>query len=484
MNLTRKFILALGLTMLGVLSLGAAIRIRRDLARFETQRRASNGLLGRAVAGAAARTWSKVGLEQAFDLVKDANERESQVNLRWIWLDAPEGDPFAREVGLRGLRSIPPGQTMDVRARTPAGDFVYSYVPIPGSRKAALEVKQSLAEERAHVREVLLHAVVLTLALAVMCGLLVAALCYLLIGKPMRLLVEKARRVGRGDLSGELHLPQHDEVSELAEEMNSMCARLGDAQRRAARESEARLQALEQLRHADRLTIVGRLAAGLAHELGTPLNVVSARAEIIQDSCENDLPLIHTSARVVLDQTARMADILRQLLDFARRRPAQKAPTEVQGLTQKAVALLDGLARKRGVSLGFDARSAPRVHADSGQMQQALANLIVNAIDAMPRGGPVTISVGRERVRAPADAGGAETDCARIDVVDRGEGIGADALPHIFEPFFTTKRVGEGTGLGLSVAYGIVREHQGWIDVDSAPGKGSRFSIFIPAETV
>jgi signal transduction histidine kinase len=100
----------------------------------------------------------------------------------------------------------------------------------------------------------------------------------------------------------------------------------------------------------------------------------------------------------------------------------------------------------------------------------------------MPHGGAVTIDVRRERARAPADAGSCELECARIDVTDSGEGIAPEALPHIFEPFFTTKDVGDGTGLGLSVTYGIVHEHKGWIDVQSAPGRGSRFSIFLPAE--
>ncbi|HET7788312.1 MAG TPA: HAMP domain-containing sensor histidine kinase [Myxococcales bacterium] len=480
MNLTRKFILALTLAMLGVLALSAAIRIRRDLRRFDSQRRASNHLLGRAVAGAASRIWATVGLKQALDLVADANERESAISLRWVWLDASAGDPHAPDLDVERVRALAP--SADVRARTPSGRAVYTYESIPGGRPAALELKQSLADEEAHVRDALLQAVLVTLALAVVCGLLIAALVHLLIGRPMRLLVEKARRVGRGDLTGDLHLPQRDEVSELAGEMNRMCARLAEMQLRASQETEARLQALDQLRHADRLTTVGRLGAGLAHELGTPLNVISGRAEIVLRTGVDQSPLVQSSARVILDQAAKMTDILHQLLDFARRRPAQKLATHLASVTRQAVMLLDALARKRGVRLSLEEGRDAEVHVDAAQMQQALANLIVNAIDAMPAGGAVTVSVGREHARAPADAGGIEADCARIDVVDRGEGIAPETLPHIFEPFFTTKKVGEGTGLGLSVAYGIVKEHKGWIQVDSAPGNGSRFSIFLPAE--
>jgi len=474
MNLTRKFILALTLAMFGVLALSAAMRIRRDVRRYANQRRTANHLLGRAVAGAASRIWTTVGLKQALDVVADANERESNVLMRWVWLDGA-GAP-APDIDISQVRALAPGA--DVRA--PKDDAVYTYETIAGPRPAALELKTTLIEEQARVRDAIWQSVLLTLALALTCGVLIAALVHLRIGKPIRLLVDKARRVGRGDLSGDLHLPQRDEVSELAEEMNRMCARLSETQERAKQEAEARVQAMEQLRHADRLTTVGRLAAGLAHELGTPLNVISGRAEIIQSATSDSL--LQSSARVILDQSARMADILRQLLDFARRRPAQKIATRLGVLTRQAITLLDALARKRGVSLSLESAKDAEVHVDAAQMQQALTNLIVNAIDAMPEGGPVKVSVARERVRAPLDAGGIEAECARIDVVDRGQGIGPDALPHIFEPFFTTKRVGEGTGLGLSVAYGIVREHKGWIEVDTVPGHGSRFSIFLPAE--
>jgi two-component system, NtrC family, sensor kinase len=482
MKLTGKLILALALTLLGVLTVTAGFRLRRDIDRFEAQRRTANHLLGRTVAGAASRIWSTVGQDQAFDLVADANERESDVTIRWVWVDAPAGDPRAPELDLPAVRDLRPGTTIDLRAAIAEGDATYTYVPIAGPRPAAVELKQSLAVERQYVRDTVLQTVALTLLPGVASALPMAALGYALIGKPMRLLVDKARRVGRGDLSGDLHLPQHDEISELAEEMNAMCARLSTAQERAAAEAEARVRALEQLRHADRLMTVGKLAAGLAHELGTPLNVITGRSQIICDARPGDGEIISSSARVIADQAARMADILRQLLDFARRRPAQKAPMQLRGVVQQSVELLQAMARKRGVSLELSGAAGPTVAVDPAQLQQAIANLIVNAVDAMPQGGIVTVSIMQEIARAPADAGGAEMECARIDVVDAGAGIRPEALPHIFEPFFTTKEVGEGTGLGLSVTYGIVKEHRGWIEVRSEPGRGSRFSIFLPLE--
>jgi len=121
-----------------------------------------------------------------------------------------------------------------------------------------------------------------------------------------------------------------------------------------------------------------------------------------------------------------------------------------------------------------------RVRMDEGQMQQVITNLVLNAIQAMPHGGRVDIDVGQARASRPGQPA-SERDCVRLSITDQGVGIAADALAHIFEPFFTTKDVGEGTGLGLSVCYGIVEEHGGWIAVDSTPGKGSRFSVYLPA---
>ena len=120
------------------------------------------------------------------------------------------------------------------------------------------------------------------------------------------------------------------------------------------------------------------------------------------------------------------------------------------------------------------------VQLDDGGLDQAVTNLVVNAIHAMSQPGRVTLSVEMKRVTPPADLGGGPGDYLRLAVNDQGSGIAPDVLPHIFEPFFTTKDVGEGTGLGLSVSYGIVRDHGGWITVDSAPGRGSTFSIYLP----
>jgi two-component system NtrC family sensor kinase len=262
--------------------------------------------------------------------------------------------------------------------------------------------------------------------------------------------------------------------------MNVMASRLADANRELEGEVAARIAMLEQLRHADRLATVGKLASGIAHELGTPLNVVSARSKMIS-SGEVHGDEIKENARIIVDQSHRMTATIRQLLDFARRRSPQKTTTDLAFITRQVLTLLTPLAVKCGVTLSFaDPPADATAAVDSAQLQQALTNLVVNGIQAMRHGGRLRVNLSTTQLRPPVDHGGPLGSYVRLDVRDEGEGIPVSAVDHVFEPFFTTKGVGEGTGLGLSVAYGIVREHGGWIAVESRVGEGSCFSIYLP----
>jgi signal transduction histidine kinase len=149
----------------------------------------------------------------------------------------------------------------------------------------------------------------------------------------------------------------------------------------------------------------------------------------------------------------------------------------------RTIDTLQVIARHRGITIVPDLADDPLlVSADEHQLQQVLANLLVNAMQAMPDGGRIDVATGARRAHPPGE-GAPEGDFVRILVADRGGGIPAEHLPRLFEPFFTTKDPGEGTGLGLSVANGIVRDHGGWIEVESTTGAGSRFTIFLPAAT-
>jgi signal transduction histidine kinase len=301
-----------------------------------------------------------------------------------------------------------------------------------------------------------------------------------LVGRPLAELVAQARRVGEGDLSYRIPTRRRDEIAKLAQEMNRMCERLRAAHESEQAQADAKMRPLSQLRHADRLATVGRLAAGLAHELGTPLNVVHARARQMATGATGPAE-IGDKSRIIVEQVDRMTKLIRQLLDFARKRELQPSEVDVRALVDRAVTLLEPIARKRGVSLTLTGIAEPLLgQVDPEQMTQVILNVVMNAVHATDSGRAVSLTLGRGRATPPAEDGRGEQSCLRIEVRDEGTGIASESLARIFEPFFTTKDVGEGTGLGLSVAYGIVKDHGGWIDVASRPGVGSVFTVWLP----
>jgi signal transduction histidine kinase len=188
-------------------------------------------------------------------------------------------------------------------------------------------------------------------------------------------------------------------------------------------------------------------------------------------------------SRVIVEATDRLAGIVRQLLDFARPRELCKARHDLVELARRTLQLLTPLAAKRKVALTMTGNLAPvETDVDAGQFQQVLTNLTMNAVQAMPAAGEVQVHIATERARPPDDLVRQESEYVRVAVRDTGVGMTAEQIQHIFDPFYTTKEVGDGTGLGLSVAYGITREHGGWIAVQSEMGKGSEFAVYLPRE--
>jgi signal transduction histidine kinase len=245
-----------------------------------------------------------------------------------------------------------------------------------------------------------------------------------------------------------------------------------DALRRHVdRERHQRRLAVEQLRHAERLNVIGTLAAGVAHELGTPLNVISGAAELLDERPDD---AVREHASLILRQTEKITAIIRHLLDFSRRSGSPVADLDLDQTVARSVDLLATTARKHGIRVVFEASAAgQRVRATTRELEQVISNLMLNGIQAMTRGGSLTVATGVEQ-RGDVIYG-------TIAVADEGGGIAEHHLPFIFDPFFTTKGVGEGTGLGLSVSYGIVSDWGGRIEVQSRPGAGATFTVLIPA---
>lgn len=251
------------------------------------------------------------------------------------------------------------------------------------------------------------------------------------------------------------------------------------ASKRLTEEMQSRVRSTEQLQHANRLATVGQLAAGLAHELGSPLQVVSGRAKMVAtgEVLDGDA---REAGKVILGQAVRMTQIIRGLLDFARRRPPQASVADLRDIARDTLRIIEPLTKKKGVALNLEVAGPVSVRADVVQIQQALTNLVMNAIQAVGEQGRVTILVRTQPATPPSDRDGPRSEYACLGVKDDGPGIKQADLPRVFEPFFTTKDVGEGTGLGLAIAHGLVAENGGWIAVESEVGQGACFSIFLP----
>ena len=483
MKLTLKFVTAFLAGLVAVLAVYAYLVFRWDTELFQRDMQRNAQVTGPVLADAVRSAWERSGEVAARAAVRQANQRDDSFRIRWVWPDAPAESADGPRVGPQAIAAVRDGAAVFLSGQHEGGaGRLYSYFPVRLSdgRTGALELAEALDRQRHHTLRALLSIGVATTAIIALSGVLALFVGMRFVGRPIEGLIDSIRHVAQGDLRQHPSVAQRDELGELAAEFGVMCDELEEAHTRLGTETARRIQALEELRLADRLRIVGQLTAGIAHELGTPLNVVWARAKMIA-SGEVQGEAVGDSARVVVEQAQRMKGIIRELLDFARPRPPTRVQVDLLRIVGQTFQLLGSVARKHGVSLELREGSGPVVAAvDTDQMQQVLTNLVVNAIQAMPRGGQVVVQAGLERVRPPADHGGAEDAYLCLSVSDQGQGIADADLPRIFEPFFTTKDIGVGTGLGLSVSRGIVLEHGGWIAVQSRPGAGSRFSVYLP----
>ncbi len=300
------------------------------------------------------------------------------------------------------------------------------------------------------------------------------------ISRPIHAMAEAAQTVADGDYTPQVDVTTHDEIGHLAECFNRMTREL-ERSARELREWAANLESKVEERTAqvkamqghliqtEKLAAIGKLAAGVAHEINNPLTGILTNSSLMLDdfpqgdSRREDLQLI-------VDETLRCRKIVKGLLDFARQTKPQKQAVDLNGVVEDVLSLVRNQAIFRSINLhtDLDAR-LPTVMADHDQMRQVVLNIVINAAEAMPNGGEL-------RVASRLD-GGRDVQLA---IGDTGPGISQEVMGRLFEPFFTTKKTG--TGLGLAIAYGIVERHKGKIDIDSAPGRGTTITVRIPAD--
>jgi len=296
------------------------------------------------------------------------------------------------------------------------------------------------------------------------------------ITKPLNRLTEGVKAIeAGGSVEKVASVKSKDEIGKLALAFNTMAESL--------KKKEAEKQKLEeQLRHSQKMEAIGTLAGGIAHDFNNILTGITGFGQLIQMTMSEDDPLRH-HVQQILSSSKRGVNLTQSLLAFSRKQILTPEPVDVNEIIESVKSLLSRLIGE-DIELRTVLIEKPlTVMADSGQIEQVLLNLATNARDAMPDGGVLTISTGLselDRGFLSTSSYGEPTAYALISVMDTGSGMDKVMKEKIFDPFFTTKEVGKGTGLGLSMVYGIIKQHNGYIDVSSEPGKGTTFKIYLP----
>jgi two-component system, NtrC family, sensor kinase len=432
-------------------------------------------LVGDTVAGVLSQVNTLAASDADITRIIRASEREAEeVAIRWVSLPNEPTPTLSAEQRTDLLF----GRDVVYEAPGPNGVLrVHDWTPVQveGHVTGAVHVSKGLGRRDATIRHTIQRTAGTVLLIALASGLFSLVIGRRLVGRRVSAMVDMAGRVGEGDYATRAPENGRDELGTIGRALNRMAQDLAQTHRQASAAIEARFEAEVELRHAVRLSTVGQLAAGMAHELGTPLNVISGRASLLAKRlCGDDEALADT--RIIWEQTRRITTIVRRLLDFSRKAPRLAAPVDLCALAQEAVELLRPLSQKAGVEVDLSAEGNMLVSADANQILQVIGNLLMNAVQAMPSGGRIRVSV----LRSVCDLGTGPQEHIHVSVQDTGTGIAPDILPRIFDPFVTTKEPGQGTGLGLSTTHGIVKEHGGSITVESELGRGSIFVVHLP----
>ena len=383
----------------------------------------------------------------------------------------PDGN---RAIGTRVSKEVKEhvlteGKKWTDRAFVVSDWYITAYEPIEdisGVRVGMLYVgvlEAKYVDMRRKALSILVVIIVAGMALAIGLGYVLADK----IMNPVHRLIKASQQVSEGDLTPDIGTVSKDEIGVLQKTFLDMVAAMG--RRTAAAES--------QILQSEKQASVGRLAAGVAHEINNPLTGVLAythmllRRRDIGDDIRADL-------EVIADSTERVRTIVKGLLEFSRQTKLTPESTQVNHLISSTISLVENQALVKGVSIKFNpGENLPMVVLDLGQFQSVLLNMIINALDATEPGDTINIYTATGLSASDSGRKGVE-----ITIADTGSGIPPENLDKLFDPFFTTKEVGKGTGLGLSVSLGIVQRHGGTIRVQSEVGKGTRFFVWLPIE--
>ena len=308
------------------------------------------------------------------------------------------------------------------------------------------------------------------------------------VSQPIRQLLEGTRQITRGDLDCKVDIVSRDEVGELAYSFNKMLERLvafkteiegwnEELEERVTQKTMQLKEAQKQIIQAEKMSSLGRLAAVIAHEINNPISGLIVFINLLQKTMdkeefvEPDRVKVIKRLGIMESEAKRCGNIVSELLSFSRAEH-KMVDCNISEIVERSVSILKFKTKDKQISLNLEIEpDIPVIRCDPGKIQQIIMNLVQNAIEALPQGGEIDISAqymaGQEQLK--------------LVVHDNGIGIPEEFLPHIFEPFYSSKDNGQSVGIGLFVVYGVIHQHNGIIDVDSAEGKGTTFTIFLPA---
>lgn len=480
MSLRLKMILGIGAILLLVILVYSVIAFKLQVSHLQNLARREAEL----IAALAGRAVSQAMLEGKSDEVQALLEKiGSEPHLVKIRIVDPQGvilrSDRPEEVGNLLPRAqelfdeAMPEPIWDYEART-VGIFrpilnrplCYSCHPqdrpVIGFLNASVSFSGTTPELRRNLPLFMLPAILALVA----AGALISFFFAFGIGRRIDRLTRTMGQVESGDLEARVPEDSRDELGRLGHGFNAMVGQLAETQRRL-KDRHA-----EEIRRAEHLAALGKMAAGVAHEINNPLAGMQNCVRTLLKKAGDDTQGIQYLS-MLQEGLGRIGRTVRQLLDFAHEAQPKMTRTEIVPLLRQCLALLEHelKVRKISSSLSVDPR-LPALFADSQQLEQLFLNILMNAVEAMPDGGSLTLTAGSQQRRSGA--------FAEVRISDTGIGIGSDHLPRIFDPFFTTKEIGQGTGLGLSVSYGIVKTHGGSIDVQSEVGKGSTVTVILP----